>query len=156
MQSIDEQAIRALYQQQMNGWNLGDAHAFAAPFTQDIDFVAFDGTVFTNRDELIAFHDPLFRTHLKGSKLVGEVTSIRFLSPDIAVLRTRGNTLMKGEARPGPARDSIQTLVAVRTGGTWKLTSFQNTRFRPIGRNASGTMLWLLGDWFWNRLKPAA
>jgi hypothetical protein len=40
----DEAAIRALYEQLMGGWNSGDGNAFAAPFADDADFVAFDRT----------------------------------------------------------------------------------------------------------------
>jgi hypothetical protein len=56
---------------------------------------------------------------------------------------------MRGETRPSPARDSIQTLVAVKDGGTWSLAAFQNTRIRPIGKGLAGTLLWLVGGWVW-------
>ena len=51
----DEAAVRALYRQMMDGWNKGSGEAFAAPFGQDGDFIAFDGTLQgTPRDRSIA------------------------------------------------------------------------------------------------------
>jgi uncharacterized protein (TIGR02246 family) len=50
-----------------------------APFATDCDFIAFDGARTRERDEVARFHDPLFRTHLKGTRLVGEVTDVRSL-----------------------------------------------------------------------------
>jgi hypothetical protein len=39
-------------------------------------------------------HDSLFRGVLTGSALVGEVESIRFISPDVAVVHAFGSVLM--------------------------------------------------------------
>jgi hypothetical protein len=48
----------------------------------------------------------------------------------------------------------MQTIVAVKKSGAWRLAAFQNTRVRPIGRNALGTVLWLVSDWFWRWCLP--
>ena len=74
---------------------------------------------------------------------------MRFLTPDVALLIGRGGTIMRGDTSPSPERDSIQTLVAVREDGQWRLTSFQNTRVRPIGQSARAALLWLLTDRLW-------
>ncbi len=150
----DSEQLRALYGQLMDGWNRGSAEAFAAPFADELDFIAFDGVRFRTRDELVRSHDPLFRTHLKGTRLVGAVTDIRFLGETVAVLHARGGTIPRGKAAPAPERDSVQTLVAVKREDRWQLVAFQNTRVRPIGQNASGTVLWLLSDWLWKWCLP--
>ena len=149
-----EKELRALYAAMMDGWNRGSAEAFAAPFDDEVDFIAFDGTHFRRRDELVRFHEPLFSTHLKGTRLVGDVSDVRFLGSDAAVLHARGGTIMRGRSRPSPERDSVQTLVAVRRDGRWRLIAFQNTRIRPIGQNTLGTLCWLIGDWFWKWCLP--
>jgi uncharacterized protein (TIGR02246 family) len=82
---------------------------FAAPFAEDGDFIAFDGTHFKGRQKIAQFHQPLFETHLKGTRLVGEVTSVRFLSPDVVLMHAAGGTVMHGKSAPSPERDSIQT-----------------------------------------------
>jgi uncharacterized protein (TIGR02246 family) len=151
---LDASQLRALYVAMMDGWNRGSATAFAAPFADDADFVAFDGTRFRRRDELIHFHDPLFRTHLKGTRLVGDVTDVRFLGADVAVVHAFGGTVPRGKREATPERDSLQTLVAVKRHDRWQLVAFQNTRVRPIGKNALGTLCWLIGDWFWKWCLP--
>jgi len=83
-QSNDEAAVRALYDQCMDGWNKGSGESFAAPFAEDSDFVAFDGTHFKGRQEIISFHQPLFDKWLKGTRLVGKVERVRFLTLDVA------------------------------------------------------------------------
>jgi uncharacterized protein (TIGR02246 family) len=155
-QSDDEAAVRALYTQAMEGWNTGSGAAFAAPFAEDGHLVAFDGTHFKGRDEIVAFHQPLFDTWLKGTRLVATVESVRFLSPDVALMHVLGGTVMRGNTRPAPERDSIQTLVALKRDGVWSLAAFQNTRVRPMSRSARSAFLWLFTDWLWKVLGPKA
>jgi uncharacterized protein (TIGR02246 family) len=144
----DEAAVRDLYQQLMDGWNQGSGEAFAAAFTEDGDLVAFDGTHFKGREEIAPFHQELFDKWLKGSRLVGEVKDVRFLSPDIVLMHAVGSTVMRGKSEPSPERDSIQTLVAIRQDGEWRLAAFQNTRVRPV-RNAAAFLVWTLSDLLW-------
>ena len=144
----DEEAVRGLYQQMMDGWNQGSGEAFAAPFTEEVDFIPFDGTHHDRREQIASAHQELFDKWLKGTRLTGEV-SVRFLGPDVALLVGRGETVMRGRTEPARERDSIQTLVAVRQSGEWRLTSFQNTRIRPIGERARGALLWLVTDKLW-------
>jgi uncharacterized protein (TIGR02246 family) len=153
-QSSDEAAVRALYQQLMDAWNTGSGEAYAAPFAEDGDLIGFDGTHFKGRQAIAPFHQRLFETHLKGTRLVGQVLSVRFLSPDVALMHAVGGTVRRGQAAPAPERDSIQTLVATKGGDAWHLAAFQNTRVRPIGRNAAGTFVWLLSDWLWKLFRP--
>ena len=151
--AADEAAVRGLYQQLIDGWNRGSGEAFAAAFTEDGDLVAFDGTRFKGRKEIASFHQQLFDRWMKGTRLVGQVEDVRFLSPDVAVMYAVGGTVMPGKTKPSPERDSIQTLVATRQGGEWRLAAFQNTRVRPIGRNAVAFLVWTLTDWLWKALR---
>jgi hypothetical protein len=81
-------------------------------------------------------------------------SSVRFLGPDVALMHAVGGTVMRGKSVPSPERDSIQTLVATKRAGEWRLAAFQNTRVRPIGRNAAGTFVWILSDWLWKVFHP--
>ncbi len=144
----DEAAVRGLYQQLMDGWNRGSGATFAAVFTEDGDLVAFDGTHFKGHQEIAPFHQQLFDKWMKGARLVGQVKDVRFLSPDVAVMHAVGSTVMPGKTEPSPERDSIQTLVATRQGGEWRLAAFQNTRVRLMG-NAGAFLAWTLSDWLW-------
>jgi uncharacterized protein (TIGR02246 family) len=145
--SEDEAAIRRLYEQAMDAWNKGSGEAFAAVFTEDGDLVAFDGTHFKGRKEIAPFHQRLFDTYLKGTRLVGTVTDVRFLRSDVAVSHARGGTIMRGKSTQAAERDSIQTLVAVNRRGDWRFAAFQNTRVRPMAGSAA--FIWLFTDWLW-------
>jgi uncharacterized protein (TIGR02246 family) len=147
--SADEVAVRAVYQQFMDGWNQGSGAALAAVFTEDGDLVGFDGTHFKGRQEIAPFHQQLFDKWLKGSRLVGHVKDVRFLSPDVALMHAVGGTVMRGKSEPVPERDSIQTLVATRQDGEWHLAAFQNTRLHPIGRGVGMFLVWTISDLLW-------
>jgi uncharacterized protein (TIGR02246 family) len=152
----DEAEIRALHERVLDGWNQGSGEAFAAPFAEDAHLVGFDGTILRGRKEIAEFHQPLFDRWLRGSRLVGGATLVRFLGPDAAVVLTIGGTIMRGRSGPAPERDSIQTLVAERGGGGWSFVSFQNTRLRPMGTNAVSALLWLIPDKLWGLFFRAA
>lgn len=149
----DEAAVRALYHEMMDAWDAGSSERFAAPFTANGHFVAFDGVHFRGREHIATFHQQLFDKWMKGSRLVGDVEEVRFLSPDVAVMHAVGNTVMRGKTRPARERASIQTLIAMRSDGRWHLVAFQNTRIRPIGDNVRTFLLWTIFDRLWRVLR---
>jgi len=71
-QNQDVNAISALLQQMLEGWNKGSGETFAAPFTEDADFVAFDGTYTKGRADIAESHQVLFDHFLRGTRLVRE------------------------------------------------------------------------------------
>lgn len=149
MTASSEAVVRALYDQLMDGWNAGSGERFAAPFTADGHLVAFDGVHFQGRGQIARFHQQLFDKWMAGSRLVGGVEQVHFLSPDVALVHAVGNTVARGKSAPARERASIQTLVAVREDGEWRLAAFQNTRIRPIGRSAFTFLLWSVFDRLW-------
>jgi uncharacterized protein (TIGR02246 family) len=148
--SAEEAAVRDVYRQFMRAWNRGSGVELAAVFTTDGDLVGFDGTRLEGRQEIAGFHQRLFDKWLKGSRLVGQVTDVRFLGPDVAVLHAVGGTVLHGKRTPAPERDSVQTLVLTRqAGGDWRVAAFQNTRLRVMGAGPGPFLLWTLSDWLW-------
>jgi uncharacterized protein (TIGR02246 family) len=145
----DEAKIRALFADLLADWGRGDGEAYGSRFTEDADYVAFDGTRTGGRDEISASHQELFDRFLKGTRLTGRVLSVRFLNPDVALVHATGGTVMRGKSRPSPERDSVQTLVAVREGAAWRFAAFHNSRVRPIGRSAATFLIWALTDKLW-------
>ena len=83
----DDQELKVLFQRVCQAWTDGDAAAYGACFTDDCDYVSFDGTRARGREQVIESHDKLFRGVLFGSALVGEVESIRYIADDVAVLQ---------------------------------------------------------------------
>ncbi len=132
--SPDEAAVRDLHSQLVEGWNRGSGVAFAAPFAEDADFVGFDGTYLNGRPEIARFHQQVLDLYVPGSRLVGKVRSVRFLSPDIAVMHAVGGMVPGGQRDLDEERNSIQTIVAVREDSGWKIAAFQNSRAWYIGR----------------------
>ena len=144
----DEEAVRDLDRELMDGWNRGSGEDFAAVFTEDGDLVAFDGTHFAGRAQIAPFHQELFDKWMKGTRLVGRVKDVRFLSPNVALMHAVGSTIMRGKSVPSPERDSIQTLVATRQNGEWRLAAFQNTRLRVM-RNGIAFLVSTFSDLLW-------
>jgi len=138
----DEREIRALVDGMFDAWRRGDAAAYHADLTDDADYVSFDGSRRGKADS-ISSHANLFPTVLYGSRLVGEVESVRFLTPDVAVVHLLGSIVEGWRQQPLRRRLSRQTMVVVRRDGQWQITAFHNTRVRPL--NTSGPMVRLGG-----------
>lgn len=132
--AADEGRIRDLYRQLMDGWNAASGDAFAAPFEENGDLVGFDGAHLLGSKEIASFHQYLFDMFLKGSRLVGKVRSVRFLTTDVAVMHAVGGTVMPGQTDLDSERNSVQTLVVVKCNGRWCLAAFQNTRATYMGK----------------------
>jgi uncharacterized protein (TIGR02246 family) len=134
LKSDDEVAIRKLYQQMIDGWNAVNGDAFAAPYTDDSDFIGFDGTYMKGRQEIASFHQMLFNKFLKGTSLIGKIRSIRFVTMDVAIMIAVSGTVMAGQSDIEPERNSIHTIVAVKRDSNWHFAAFQNSRAQYIGR----------------------
>ena len=134
----DEREIRELMDRLSESWARGDAQAYGAEFTEDCDYVAFDGTRFRGPTEPSAHLARLFDTVLKDSRLEGEVESVRFVTPDAAVVHWTGSVAYPWQRRVKRRRLSRQTLVVVRRDGRWRATAFQNTRVKPISQEGVG------------------
>lgn len=123
-----ENALSAIFQQMIDGWNEGDGQAYAAPFTEDADYVIIDGRQSKGREAIAFGHQYIFDTFYKGSKMEGQVKNIRFLSPDIALLHADGVLHLSSQAGIASEQPSTMTIVAIRQHDGWGFTAFQNTR----------------------------
>ena len=124
--------LNDLFDRMCAAWTSGDAAAYGACFTEDSDYVSYDGTHARGRQAMVDNHDRLFRGVLTGSALVGRVELIRYLRPDVAVLHATGSVLMPWRASLPKRRLSRQTLVAVREDGAWRVAALHNGRVRPV------------------------
>jgi uncharacterized protein (TIGR02246 family) len=137
-QASDEQQIRAIWDRMAKTWTKNDARGYALEFTEDSDYVAFEGTRLRGRDANEQHHRRLFETVLKGTRLEGEVESVRFLGPDVAVMHLVGAVIFPWQRRTPKRRLSRQTCVVVRRDGRWQVTAFQNARIRPVRMSGPG------------------
>ena len=150
----DEAQILALFDDLLDDWGKGDGEAYGSRFTGDADYVAFDGTHTTGRQQIATSHQELFDKYLKGTRLTGRVLSIKFVGPDVALVHATGGTMMRGKTEPSPERNSIQTLVAVREETGWRFAAFHNSRVRPIGGSPGGFLIWAITDKLWRIFAP--
>lgn len=127
----DDEEIRRLFDRFADAWTRGDAEAFGRTLTPDVDYVPYDGSRSLGRQAVVDSHDRLFRGVLSGSAMVGEVESIRYVHPDVAIVHALGSVLMPWRSKLPKSRLSRQTLVAVRTDEGWRFTALHNARVRP-------------------------
>lgn len=128
-QRADEQAIRALIDQQVNAWAAGDSAAYASVFTTDADYITFLGSHHVGPDAIAASYIPLFRRLLKGTQLRVDITRVRFLTPDVALIHANASVARAGRRR-NRRNTRVNTSVAVRADGRWQLAASQNTAHR--------------------------
>ncbi|MEB3033663.1 SgcJ/EcaC family oxidoreductase [[Mycobacterium] nativiensis] len=136
----DEVAIRELLAQQVAGWNTGDPAAYAAVFAPDADYITFLGAHHRGRAAISASYAPLFANLLRGSRLEVEVTGLRFLTSDVALIHARAVVTRSSGRRSRGER--VNTSVAVRTGDGWLLAASQNTTHRLLAQRLMRTLFY--------------
>jgi uncharacterized protein (TIGR02246 family) len=137
MAAADETAIRSLLTRLYDAWAHGDAETYAACFTEQSDYITYNGIHLRGRSENADLHGALFRGVLKGTRLSAEIESLDLLSNDVALV----HTIDSGR------KASYQTYVVVRSGAGWLIRSFQNTRVQPLS-------VWMT-RWMQGRAKSA-
>lgn len=140
MDTIDEaterRAVLALGQALQDAWNRGDAAGYASLFTEDADFVAWNGTYGRGRQAIEDGHRRLFGGALAGSRMVLVATgeeaappeSLRFVRPDVAIMVIPGVVTLAEQSATGPDHESLQTFLLVKESGDWRVAAFHNTR----------------------------
>ncbi|MFI6454687.1 SgcJ/EcaC family oxidoreductase [Streptosporangium amethystogenes] len=136
--------IRRSLSRVADAWGDGDPDRYAALFTEDADYTAFDGTHMMGRRAIADGHRALFAGIMRGSRMTMREPGIRFLTPDVAVVCALGGIVMRwqrGRTEPSAKRLSAVTFVLVRQGDDWPVTAFQNTRYRPWSRTVMGRLM---------------
>ena len=130
----DESAVSALYQHMLDGWNRRNAGEMAALFAEDANVVGFDGSQYNGPAEIESEIGKIFADH-QTATYVWKIREVRFLSPDVALLRAVVGMVPSGQSDLNPAANAIQSLVAVkRDGNKWRIALFQNTPAQFHGR----------------------
>ena len=131
--AAEESQIVGLYQQLLETWNKHDAAAYAALFDEDSHVVGFDGSAMNGRAEIEASLRQIFADHVTAA-YVGKVRGVRFLTPDVAILRAVVGMVPPGASDINPAVNAVQALVAARCEDQWRIALFQNTPAQFHGR----------------------
>jgi uncharacterized protein (TIGR02246 family) len=133
MTASDEQEVRVLYRRVLEGWNARDAQAFAASFAEDGASIGFDGSELAGRAAIVATLRGIFADHATG-RYVAVVRGVTPLARDAALLRAVCGMVPAGKADLDPALHALQTLIAVKRDGVWRIVLFQNTPAQLHGR----------------------
>jgi uncharacterized protein (TIGR02246 family) len=133
VETAAETAIRALYHEVLDCWNGRSAQDMAALFDQDANMVGFDGSPVNGRAEIESHLRQVFTDHVTAT-YIAKVREVRFLSPEIAMLRAIVGMIPPGKSDINPAVNAIQTLVAVWRDGRWRGALLQSTPAQFHGR----------------------
>jgi uncharacterized protein (TIGR02246 family) len=118
-------------------WARNDADGVAEVFTDD-GVLILPGDVFKQgREEVRAFMAAAYAGPFKGTGVTGTPVDVRFVSDDVALLRTHGGILAPGESEIDPELAVRSTWVVVKRGGEWFLAGYQNSP-----RGAGATLRW--------------
>jgi uncharacterized protein (TIGR02246 family) len=109
----------------------------ASLFLIDGNAIGFDGSQMNGSSEVEAELSKIFDNHQTAS-YVWKVEEVRFLSDDCALLRAIVGMVPPGKNSINPATNAIQSLIAVRKTGAWKIALFQNTPAQFHGRPQMG------------------
>jgi uncharacterized protein (TIGR02246 family) len=129
----NDKAVRDLYHQLLDGWNRHSADNFADCYTEDGSSVGFDGSQMNGRAEIQSTLAQIFADHVTAA-YIGKVHEVRFLTPDVAMLRAVVSMIPPGKSDINPERNAIQSLVAVKENGQWRIALFHNTPAKFDGR----------------------
>jgi uncharacterized protein (TIGR02246 family) len=135
---VAESKLQSLLQRVLDAWEHGDGRALAAAFAEDGDLIFFDGACLRGRSQIEAVTQHLFDTAWKGTRCLAQIKTVRFVAPEVVLMQTLGGVVFPGETKVPVERCAIQTLVAVRTRGIWRIASLQNTRMQAAGLGSQG------------------
>jgi uncharacterized protein (TIGR02246 family) len=115
-------------------WNQHDMEAFAQLFADDAEFVSVVGLWWKGRDDIKRAHLATHARMFKHSHLVITDIAVRFVAPDVAVVRSpwelTGHIGPYGELLP--KRKGILTNLLVRNGDRWQIVDSQNGMIRHL------------------------
>jgi uncharacterized protein (TIGR02246 family) len=129
----DEADVRSIYQRLIDAWNRRDAAAYAALFDDVANVVGFDGSQMNGRSEIESTLAGIFAHH-QTAPYLSIVREVRMLTAEVAILRAVAGMVPPGQTDINPAVNAIQSLVAVKRDGQWRIALFQNTPAQFHGR----------------------
>lgn len=144
-QAEDEAAIRASVAAYVVAFNLGDAKAIAAQWSPDAVYSnPMTGDEVTGRKAIEEQMVEIFK-NAKETKIEVDVSSIRFLSPSVAIEEGTARVL-----RPGNEPDvTVYSCMHVKSGGNWlvdRMTEQSEPIFRSNYQHLKD-LQWMIGTW---------
>lgn len=140
------EALQASAQAFARAFNAGDAKGIGAQFHENAEAIDEEGNILEGREQIEARFTQTFKEFPKAHIAV-ELTSLRQLSPDVAVEDGFSTTTLNPDE---PGSRSPYTVVHVRRDGKWKIASVRD--FPEEGAGATPhehlqALNWLVGHW---------
>lgn len=129
----DTQAIEQLPDRFSAAWATHDGRALAALMAEDVDFVTVGASWLHTRRDFETYHTRLFEGRFRSSTLTPLERRVRFLRPDLAVLRWswRIEGDLNFDNTPRPPRAGLFTMIVEKREGRWQIIAAQNTNAGP-------------------------
>jgi uncharacterized protein (TIGR02246 family) len=124
--SADRAASERVVRRLEAAWNAMDGAAFAAPFSEDADFVTIRGEHFRGRPAIAAGHAAIFRSIYAGSTCRLTVETARLLRPEVALVHV--HSALDAPSGPLAGKHGARfSLVLTREPGGWEIAALHNT-----------------------------
>ncbi|HEY2800163.1 MAG TPA: SgcJ/EcaC family oxidoreductase [Chthoniobacterales bacterium] len=135
--SADEGVIRQIIADEISAWDQGDAIAYSRHFAKEGTFTNIRGQFFTGYDAFLHQHEHVFESFFKHSVLHQDIVSLKFVTPDVAVVNVL--TAVTGVVHPPPGmpldqKGRLRTRllqVIVRSHGEWMIVAYHNVDLKP-------------------------
>jgi uncharacterized protein (TIGR02246 family) len=129
----DESGISKTAAAFVQAFNRHDAVAFADTFAKDADFTNALGEVASGRENIARFNEPVFKRFFSEARFTYSVRSIRFLTPQIAVVEVdweiTGSKDLKGALVP--LRTGRIDWVMTKEDERWLIKVMHNRQASP-------------------------
>lgn len=129
----DEELLRQLFENIAAAWNSYDCRLFASYYTDDCDYITFTGECVKGRMAIAACHRDMFDGILRDSVLIKHLKSIRFVTPEVAIVQQAGAVNLKYQRQTVSTRRSIHTNIVVKSRGEWKIAAFYDSPVQKRG-----------------------
>ena len=140
----EEKALQKRGEAFIAAFNKGDAKAVAGFWSPDGDYIDLAGKHLKGRKAIEDSFAKLFESE-KGAKLQINPTSIRFVTPELAI--EDGITEVV-PAADGPSSAARYTVVHVKKDGEWFLASVRDAEVHPpTNFEHLRDLNWLIGEW---------
>jgi uncharacterized protein (TIGR02246 family) len=123
IESIDEKKIRNVFEKMQTAWEEKDVATFDSCYTEDSDFVNFNGDHFKGKENNVSEH-----VQFNDTRLYINIKSIGFLNNEMAIVHAEGKVLQEYETVTGKCKLSYTTNIMVKENGEWKITSFHHSK----------------------------